>query len=62
MAAAALNQRLVAWLLDRGADVNWRGPENRTPLDQADGTGWRKAGGLEQYPRSRGCCARGARS
>jgi ankyrin repeat protein len=50
MAAAVLNLRLVAWLLDHGADVNRGGPADRTPLDLADGTGWRKAGGLEKYP------------
>jgi ankyrin repeat protein len=50
MAAAVLNQRLVAWLLDHGADVNGSGPGDRTPLDRADGRGWRKAGGLEKYP------------
>jgi ankyrin repeat protein len=61
MAAAALNQRLVTWLLDHGADVNRRGPEDRTPLDLADGTGWRKAGGLEKYPAVAGQLrARGA--
>jgi hypothetical protein len=34
---------LAAWLLDHGADVNRRGPEDRTPLDFADGArhpGW----------------------
>jgi ankyrin repeat protein len=49
IAARVLNQRLVAWLLDHGADVNSRGPGDRTPLDVADGTGWRGAGGLEVY-------------
>jgi ankyrin repeat protein len=49
-AAAVLNQRFVVWLLDHGADVNRSGPADRTPLDLADGTGWRKAGGLEKYP------------
>jgi hypothetical protein len=61
MAAAVLNQRLMAWLLDHGADVNRRGPEDSTPLDLADGTGWRKAGGLEKYPAVAGLLrARGA--
>jgi ankyrin repeat protein len=50
MAAAVLNERLVAWLLNHGADVNRSGPADRTPLDLADGRGWRKAGGLEKYP------------
>ncbi len=59
MAAAVLNQRLVAWLLDHGADVNVQGPEDRTPLDLADGTGWRKAGGLEKYPAVAGLLRRG---
>src|SRR5207253_8826270 len=48
-AAATLNQRLVGWLLDRGADVNRPGPGDRTPLDVADGSGWRAAEGLEAY-------------
>ncbi len=50
MAAARLNRQLVAWLLDHGADVNRRGPGDRTPIDLADGTGRRKADGLEKYP------------
>jgi len=50
MAAAVLNLRLAAWLLDHGADVNRRGPDNHTPLDLADGRGWRRADGLEKYP------------
>jgi ankyrin repeat protein len=49
-AAAVLNERLVAWLLDHGADVNRAGPGGRPPLDLADGRGWRRAGGLERYP------------
>jgi ankyrin repeat protein len=50
MAAATLNAGLTAWLLEHGADVNRRGPGDRTPLDVADGTGWRRSGGLEKYP------------
>ncbi|HEY2015416.1 MAG TPA: ankyrin repeat domain-containing protein [Bryobacteraceae bacterium] len=49
-AAAALDEPLVAWLLEHGADVERRGPEGRTALDVADGSGWRRAGGLEKYP------------
>jgi ankyrin repeat protein len=61
MAVAVLDQRLVAWLLDHGADVNGRGPEDRTPLDLADGMGWRKADGLDKYPCVAGMLrARGA--
>jgi len=39
-----------------------RGPGDRTPLDLADGTGWRKAGGLEKYPPSRSCSGNAALS
>jgi ankyrin repeat protein len=49
-AAAVLNERLVAWLLDHGADVNHPGPGGRPPLDLADGRGWRRASGLDRYP------------
>ena len=35
VAALALNARLVAWLLDRGADVTRRDPLDHTPLDLA---------------------------
>jgi len=49
-AAAVLNERLVAWLLDHGADVNRPGPGGRPPLDLADGKGWRRASGLDRYP------------
>jgi ankyrin repeat protein len=48
-AAAVLNGRLVAWLLDHGADANRPGPGGRMPLDLADGRGWRRATGLDQY-------------
>jgi ankyrin repeat protein len=50
MAAATLNEPLAVWLLDRGADVNRPGPHGRTPLDFADGAGWRRSIGLEKYP------------
>ena len=50
MAAATLNERLATWLLAHGADVNRPGPGDRTPLDLADGTGWRKSEGLDRYP------------
>jgi ankyrin repeat protein len=49
-AAAVLNERLVAWLLQHGADANQPGPADQTPLDLADGRGWRRASGLERYP------------
>jgi ankyrin repeat protein len=48
VAAAALNERIVAWLLDHGADVNRRGKEGRTPLDLA-AAGRRSTGGAEQF-------------
>jgi ankyrin repeat protein len=35
VAAASLNERLVEWLLQRGADPNRRGPAGRTALDLA---------------------------
>ena len=50
MAAATLDEPFATWLLEHGADVNRRGPGDRTPLDLADGTGWRRAGGLASYP------------
>jgi ankyrin repeat protein len=50
VAAAALNERIVAWLLDHGADVKRPGKEGRTPLDlAAAGTGRRNVGGAEQF-------------
>lgn len=49
-AAAVLNERIVAWLLDHGSEVNRRGKEGRTPLDlAAAGRGRRNAGGAEQF-------------
>jgi ankyrin repeat protein len=60
-AAAALNERIVQWLLDHGAEVNQPGPDGRTALDVADGRGWRRASGLEKYPAVAGLLrARGA--
>jgi ankyrin repeat protein len=49
IAAATLNHRMTEWLLEHGAGVNHPGPNGRTPLDMADGTGWRRAGDLERY-------------
>ncbi len=43
-AAGVLNAQLVAWLLDHGADVNHRGPGDRTPLDTASRVWWWKPG------------------
>jgi len=37
MAAESLNEQLVEWLLQHGADVNRRGPGGRTALDLAAG-------------------------
>jgi len=42
--AATQNERLVAWLLEHGAEVDRRGPRDRTPLDVAARARWRKAG------------------
>ena len=49
MAAAALNQRLAAWLLDHGAQVNHHGPGDRTPLDAASRVWWWKPGAPEGF-------------
>jgi ankyrin repeat protein len=50
VAAAVLNERIVVWLLERGADVTRRGKDDRTPLDlAATGTGRRKAASAEQF-------------
>lgn len=49
LAAAMRNERLVAWLLEHGADVNRRDPRDRTALDHVVGRRWRKAGGAEQF-------------
>jgi ankyrin repeat protein len=35
VAAASMNETLVEWLLERGADANRRGPNDRTALDLA---------------------------
>jgi len=56
---AAAQPAACGMLLDHGTDVNRRGPGDRTPLDLADGTGWRKAGGLEKYRPSRSARQRG---
>jgi len=49
MAAARLNERLVDWLLKHGAEVNHRGPGDRTPLDAASRVWWWKAGAPEGF-------------
>lgn len=50
VAAGELNERLVAYLLERGADVTQRGKDGRTPLDMAaTGRGRRRAGGAERF-------------
>ena len=49
MAAAALNERLVDWLLKHGADVRHRGPGDRTPLDAASRVWWWKPGAPEGF-------------
>jgi ankyrin repeat protein len=49
-AAAALNERLVAWLLEHGADAMRPGKDDRTPLDRAaTARGRRQAGGAERF-------------
>ncbi|MEX0886243.1 MAG: ankyrin repeat domain-containing protein [Phycisphaeraceae bacterium] len=40
VACEALNEPIVAWLLDHRADVKWRDIGDRTPLDAAVGQGW----------------------
>ena len=49
MAAAALNEPLVDWLLKHGAEVNHRGPGDRTPLDAASRVWWWKPGAPEGF-------------
>lgn len=49
VAAAVRNERLVAWLLDHGTEVNQRGPRERTPLDVAARTRWRKGDSPEGF-------------
>jgi ankyrin repeat protein len=48
-AAAMRNELLVRWLLDNGADVNRRGPRDRTPLDNSVAGPWTKSGSAEQF-------------
>ncbi len=43
LAASMRSERLVAWLLDHGANVNQRGPHERTPLEVAARARWWKA-------------------
>ncbi len=50
MAAGELNERMVAWLLERGADVTRRGKDDLTPLDiSAIARARRKSGGAERF-------------
>jgi ankyrin repeat protein len=48
-AAGVLSERVVAWLLQHGADVNRRGPGDRTPLDLASQAGLPRAGGARAF-------------
>ncbi len=48
-AAGMLNESLVAWLLDHRAEVNHRGPGDRTPLDAASRVWWWKPGPPEGF-------------
>ena len=47
VAAAARSEALVRWLVAHGADVNRRGPRDRTPLDRAVGNPWRNGGSVK---------------
>src|SRR5262249_3747223 len=50
VAAGELNERLVTYLLERGADANGHGKDDRTPLDvAASGRGRQRAGGAERF-------------
>src|SRR5262249_37500993 len=50
VAAGELNEKLVTYLLERGADVTRRGKDDRTPLDMAaTGRGRRRTGGAERF-------------
>ncbi|MGH9723220.1 MAG: ankyrin repeat domain-containing protein [Bryobacteraceae bacterium] len=40
VAASALSEPIIVWLLDHGAEVNRRGKVDRTPLDVAAGQWW----------------------
>jgi ankyrin repeat protein len=42
-AARVRSRRLIEWLLNHGADVNRRGPRDRTPLDNAVARRWTAA-------------------
>ncbi len=48
-AVAIRNERLAAWIVEHGADVNRRDPQNRTPLDHTVGRPWRKTGSMENF-------------
>jgi ankyrin repeat protein len=49
VAAAMRSKSIVSWLLERGADVNRRGPGNQTPLDRAVGRRWREPSSAQQF-------------
>jgi ankyrin repeat protein len=49
VAAAARSEALVRWLVAHGADVNRRGPRDRTPLDRAVGNPWRNGGSVKPF-------------
>ena len=49
-AAAMLHEHMVAWLVERGADVNRQGKAGWPPMDlAASGRGWGKAGTPERF-------------
>ena len=48
-AAGMLNERLADWLVRHGAEVNHRGPGDRTPLDAASRVWWWKPGPPDGY-------------
>jgi ankyrin repeat protein len=50
VAAGELNERLVTFLLERGANANQRGKDDKTPLDvAASGRGRQRAGGAGRF-------------
>jgi len=50
VAAVELNVRMVTYLLERGADANGQGKDDRTPLDvAASGRGRQSVGGAERF-------------
>jgi ankyrin repeat protein len=51
VAAAALDEQLVGWLLDHGGDVKRRDLHGQTPLDRAVRVvEWRRKGSLAKFP------------